>query len=218
MAGGLMATIADLITDRADDPSTALLFEDSAWSYAELAREAAARASLLSAVPGAGRPHGGVLPDNVPEFVFWLAAAALSRSVVVGINSTRRGPELADDIRTTDCRWLVTDGEHQDLLAGLDLGIAAEQTLIVDSGAYAGPLGEHAGASIDARAEPDDLLTLIFTSGTTGRPKAVRLTQGRLARSGLGLASRIDLSSGVVYQAMPLFHSTAIIAGWAPAL
>jgi fatty-acyl-CoA synthase len=213
-----MATIADLITDRADDPSTALLFEDAAWSYAELARQAAARASLLSTAPGAGRPHVGVLLDNVPEFVFWLAAAALSRSVVVGINSTRRGPELADDIRTTDCRWLVTDGEHQDLLAGLDLGIAAEQTLIVDSGAYAERLGEHAGASIDARAEPDDLLTLIFTSGTTGRPKAVRLTQGRLARSGLGLASRIDLSSGVVYQAMPLFHSTAIIAGWAPAL
>jgi fatty-acyl-CoA synthase len=213
-----MATIADLITDRADDPSTALLFEDAAWSYAELARHAAARASLLSAVPGAGRPHVGVLLDNVPEFVFWLAAAALSRSVVVGINSTRRGPELANDIRMTDCRWLVTDSEHRDLLAGLDLGIAAEQTLIVDSGAYAERLGEHSGASIGACAEPDDLLTLIFTSGTTGRPKAVRLTQGRLARSGLGLTSRIDLSRGVVYQAMPMFHSTAIIAGWSPAL
>src|ERR1700722_6442657 len=99
-AGGLMATIADLITDRADDPSTALLFEDTAWSYAELARQAAARASLLSTVPGAGRPHVGVLLDNVPEFVFWLAAAALSRSVIVGINSTSRGPELANDIRT----------------------------------------------------------------------------------------------------------------------
>jgi fatty-acyl-CoA synthase len=213
-----MATIADLITDRADDPSTALLFEDAAWSYAELARQAAARASLLSTGPGADRPHVGVLLDNVPEFVFWLAAAALGRSVVVGINSTRRGPELANDIRTTDCRWLVTDSEHQDLLSGLDLPIAAEQTLIVDSGSYAERLGERSGASIDTRAEPDDLLTLIFTSGTTGRPKAVRLTQGRLARSGLGLASRIDLSSGVVYQAMPMFHSTALIAGWAPAL
>jgi fatty-acyl-CoA synthase len=213
-----MATIADLITDRADDPSTALLFEDAAWSYAELARQAAARASLLSTGPGADRPHVGVLLDNVPEFVFWLAAAALGRSVVVGINSTRRGPELANDIRATDCRWLVTDSEHQDLLSGLDLPIAAEQTLIVDSGSYAERLGERSGASIDTRAEPDDLLTLIFTSGTTGRPKAVRLTQGRLARSGLGLASRIDLSSGVVYQAMPMFHSTALIAGWAPAL
>jgi ABC-type Fe2+-enterobactin transport system substrate-binding protein len=45
-----MPTIADLIAERADDPSTALLFEDAAWSYAELAQEAAARASLLATV------------------------------------------------------------------------------------------------------------------------------------------------------------------------
>lgn len=214
-----MATIADLIAQRADDPSAALLFEDAAWSYAELAREAAARASLLSAGPGEGPRHVGVLLDNVPEFVFWLAAAALSRSVVVGINSTRRGPDLASDIRATDCRWLVTDSEHhQDLLAGLDLGIPPGRTLIVGTDCYAEHLGEHSGAPVGTSAEPGDLLTLIFTSGTTGRPKAVRITQGRLARSGLGLTSRVDLSGGVVYQAMPLFHSNAVIAGWSPAL
>jgi fatty-acyl-CoA synthase len=214
-----MATIAALIAQRAGDPSAALLFEDAAWSYAELAREAAARASLLSAGPGDGPPHVGVLLDNVPEFVFWLAAAALSRSVVVGINSTRRGPDLASDIRATDCRWLVTDSQHhQDLLAGLDLAIPPGRTLIVDTDSYAERLGEHSGAPVSTSAEPGDLLTLIFTSGTTGRPKAVRITQGRLARSGLGLTSRVDLSGGVVYQAMPLFHSNAVIAGWSPAL
>ena len=213
-----MGTIADLIMQRAGDPSPALLSDDAAWSYAELAYEAAARASLLSAGPGAGPQHVGVLLDNVPEFVFWLAAAALSRCVVVGINSTRRGPDLASDIRMTNCRWLVTDSEHQGLLAGLDLGITPGRLLVVDTDAYAERLGDHSGAPADTRAEPADLLTLIFTSGTTGRPKAVRITQGRLARSGLGLTSRVDLSGGVVYQAMPLFHSNAILAGWSPAL
>ena len=213
-----MATIADLITERADDPSPALLFEDATWSYAELAREAASRVSLLSSVPGVDPPHIGVLLDTVPEFVFWLAAAAVSRSVVVGINSTRRGPELANDVRTTDCRWLVTDSDHQGLLAGLDLGITSNQTLVVDSDSYAERLGEYSGASIDTGAEPTDLLALIFTSGTTGRPKAVRITQGRLTRSGMAITSGIDLSRGVVYQAMPMFHSSALIAGWSPAL
>ena len=78
-----MATIADLITKRADDPSTALLFEDESWSYAELADEAATRASLLASVPGLEPPHIGVLLDNVPEFVFWMAAAALSRGLTI---------------------------------------------------------------------------------------------------------------------------------------
>jgi fatty-acyl-CoA synthase len=203
---------------RADDPSTALLFEDESWSYAQLAREAAARASLLSSLPRFEPPHIGVLLDNVPEFVFWLAAAALSRSAIVGINSTRRGPDLANDIRATDCRWIVTDTHYQDLLADLDLDVPADQRLIVDGDPYAERLADHSGAEVDVHAEPADLLTLIFTSGTTGQPKAVRCTQGRLAGIGVGLTSSVDLSGGVVYQAMPMFHSTALMAGWSPAL
>jgi len=213
-----MATIADLITKRADDPSTALLFEDESWSYAELADEAATRASLLASVPGLEPPHIGVLLDNVPEFVFWMAAAALSRSVIVGINSTRRGPDLANDIRATDCRWIVTDTRYQGLLADLDLDIPPDRRLVIDDEPYAERLLDHAGASIDVRAEPADLLTLIFTSGTTGQPKAVRCTQGRLAAIGVGLNSSVDLSGAVVYQAMPMFHSTALMAGWSPAI
>jgi fatty-acyl-CoA synthase len=213
-----MATIAELIAGRANESSPALLFEDKSWSYAELAREAAARTSLLATIGSVDPPHVGVLLDNVPEFVFWLAAAALSRSVIVGINSTRRGPELANDIQTTDCRLIITDQDHQELLTGLDLGISTDRILIIDSESYAQTLRDHSGAVVDQHAEPNDLLTLIFTSGTTGRPKAVRCTQGRLARTGIGLTSSIDLSGGVVYQAMPLFHSTALMAGWSPAL
>jgi fatty-acyl-CoA synthase len=213
-----MPTIAAYIAERADDTSTALLFEDDAWTYAELAREAAARASLISTARGVDPPHVGVLLDNVPEFVFWLAAAALSRSVIVGINSTRRGPDLANDIRTTDCKWIVTDRDHLDLVADLDIGIPPDRKLIVDTESYAARLLGHTGAPIDPGAQPSDLLTLIFTSGTTGSPKAVRCTQGRLAGAGAGLNLAVDLSQGVVYQAMPLFHSTALMAGWAPAL
>jgi fatty-acyl-CoA synthase len=213
-----MSTIAELITARANDSSPALLFEDETWSYAEVAQQAATRATWLATLPGIDPPHIGVLLDNLPEFVLWLAAAALSRSVIVGINSTHRGQELAADIRTTDCRMIVTDAEHLGLLSGLELGIAPDLTFIVDSDSYKERLAEHAGASVDTRAEPADLFALIFTSGTTGRPKAVRCSQGRLAQTGIGLTSAVDLSSGVVYQVMPLFHSTALMAGWSPAL
>jgi fatty-acyl-CoA synthase len=213
-----MGTIAELIVQRSGELSAALLFEDQSWSYAELAQEAAARASLLSTLPDFDPPHVGVLLDNVPEFVFWLAAAALSRSVIVGINSTRRGPDLAADIRSTDCRLIVTDRDHEGLLDGLDLELGPERILIVESDDYQDALKGAAGAAIETRAEATDLLTLIFTSGTTGKPKAVRCTQGRLARTGIGVTSAVDLSDGVVYQAMPMFHSTALMAGWSPAL
>src|SRR5262245_9345732 len=69
----IVTTIADWIRERASEDATALLFEEERWSWRELAAEAAARAALLrDAAPDP--PHVGVLLENVPEFVFWLAA------------------------------------------------------------------------------------------------------------------------------------------------
>ena len=161
-------------------------------------------------------PDQPVIPlddRNVPEFLFWLGAAAVSRAVVVGINPTRRGAELERDIRATDCRWIVTDAEHLPLLAGVDAGVPAERLLVVDDPAYQGRLDGVAGAALPPpTARPDDLFVLFFTSGTTGTPKAVKCSQGRLLRAGSVLAGRFDLSGGV-YQAMPMFHSNALLAG-----
>src|SRR5579883_2532243 len=149
-----MPTAAEMIATHAAGDGTALRFEDRQWSYAELAGEAAARAALLE-----GRPHVGVLLDNVPEFLFWLAAAAVSRSVIVGINPTRRGAELERDIRSTDCQWIVTDREHAALLEGLSTGVAASHLLIVDEPAYTAALPS--GVALpDVTAEPDDLYVL----------------------------------------------------------
>ena len=211
-------TIADWIRERAADDGTALLFEDARWSWRELAAEAAARAALLRSAP-ADPPHVGVLLENVPDFVFWLAAAALSRSVVVGINPTRRGAELASDIRATDCRWIATDRGHRGLLDGLELGIPEERVLVVDDERGEARLAGYRGAALPRQAaEPGDLFVLFFTSGTTGTPKAVRCGQGRLAHAGFHLASGFGVAGGVVYQAMPMFHSNALMAGWSPAL
>ncbi len=48
-----------------------------------------------------GPPHVGVLLGNVPEYLWWLGAAALAGATVVGINPTRRGDALAADVRRT---------------------------------------------------------------------------------------------------------------------
>jgi fatty-acyl-CoA synthase len=65
----------------------------------------------------------------------------------------------------------------------------------------------------------DDLLMLIFTSGTSGEPKAVRGTHEKVAGPGVMLADRFGLGpSDVFYLSMPLFHSNAVMAGWAPAI
>ena len=66
---------------------------------------------------------------------------------------------------------------------------------------------------------PETLGYLLFTSGTSGAPKACLCSQGRLARIGAIVAQMYALEpADVCYLSMPLFHSNALMAGWGPAL
>ena len=82
----------------------------------------------------------------------------------------------------------------------------------------------HRGAPVrfadsDYVAGPDDLFMLIFTSGTSGEPKAVRVTHDKVAWPGRMLAERFGLGpADTCYLSMPLFHSNAVMAGWAVAV
>src|SRR4029077_5508343 len=80
-----MTTAAELLLALAENDGPALLFEDSAWTFRQLIDKAWQRAALFESLGDRERPpHVGVLLDNVPEYLFWLAAAAVSGIVVVG--------------------------------------------------------------------------------------------------------------------------------------
>ncbi len=217
-------SVADLLLARAEDDGTAVAAGMARWTWAESVAESAARAGLLRSFGELDPPHVGVLLGNEPEYLFWLGAAALMGAVVVGINPTRRGEALAGDVRRTDCRILVTDAEGAALLDGLDTGVPTARVLRVDDPDYAARVAAHAGTSAaDAAAAaspaPDDLFLLLFTSGTTGDPKAVRCTQGRLASIALRSAEAYGFDrSDVAYCTMPLFHGNALMVLWGPSV
>jgi len=215
-----MPTIRELLLARADDPNPALAFEDQRWSYAEFVRACAARAAFLLENRIDGPFHVGVLLENIPEFPMWLGAAGLVGATIVGINPTRRGAELERDIRHTNCQLIVTDSAQRSALAGLDLGIADDRILEVDSAGWATAINRFAGAAIpDVDVNETALMLLVFTSGTSGAPKACLCSQGRLAMSGSILAQMMGFTEkDVLYCAMPLFHSNALMANWTPAI
>jgi fatty-acyl-CoA synthase len=65
----------------------------------------------------------------------------------------------------------------------------------------------------------EDLFLLLFTSGTTGSPKAVRCTQGRLASIAVYAADAYGFTrDDVAYCTMPLFHGNALMVLWGPSL
>jgi fatty-acyl-CoA synthase len=216
--------VAELLLERADDDHAALLFEDRRYSWRQLVAEGARRARLAVELRRPGPFHVGVLLDNVPEYLFWIAGAALAGAALVGVNPTRRGAELERDVRHTDCQLLVTDTEHLPLLEGLELGLGPggagrERLLLADDPAYAAALEERAGTPEPAPVGPEDRLLLLFTSGSTGAPKAVICSQGRLARIAGRIPAMYGIERGTVtYNAMPLFHGNAIMANWAGVL
>ncbi len=212
-----VATAAQLVRLRAEDDDTGLLFEDQRWTWRQVGVEAERRAELLSALRHDGPFHVGVLMENTPEYLFLMAGAALAGAVIVGVNPTRRGAELATDVRRTDCQLLITDSTQVGLIERLELGLAPRSILIADDEAYRRRLEDlrHADAILELpEPAPDDLFLLIFTSGSTGGPNAVRMTQGRAARS----AARVGFTGeDVLYCAMPLFHGNALSAAVFPA-
>ena len=210
-------TVRGLLTALADTDRPGLRFEDREWSWRDVVTESAAYAAVLTDLLDENRPpHVAVLLDNVPEFAFTLGGAALSGQVVVGLNSTRRGPALAGDIARTDCQFVLTETRLRDLLPA-DLGIPVYD---VEGSEWQARVDRRRGAPLpDHDAADDDLLMLIFTSGTSGDAKAVRVTDAKVSGPGLVLADRFGLGpDDVVYMAMPMFHSNAIMAGWAVAL
>ena len=215
-----MTTVAEVLRGRAQDDTVAFYFEDQSWTYRQLTEQASRRAALFAGLRDDTRPpHIAVLLDNVPDYLFWLGAAAASGTVIAGINSTYRGDQLAQLIRHTDCQVLVTDTAHQALLDEADTRVPADRVLLIDQEDYATSLAQQPTILPTGPVEEENLFLLIFTSGSTGLPKAVRCTQGRYARTGTHVARVAQLGHGdVVYSPLPFFHSSSLFTGWSSAL
>jgi fatty-acyl-CoA synthase len=209
-------TAAELFLRHRDRDDTAFHFEDRTISYGELVDGSLRRLALWRKISDPSRPpHIAVLLDNTAEYVFWLGAAA-----IVGVNSTYRGEELARLIRHTDSQAVVLSDTYGGLLEGLDIDVPSNRVIDVTTDAY----GERLATFGDVVAPtglpgPDDLYLLIFTSGSTSFPKAVRCTQGRFARTGGHVATVTALGDGdAVYSPLPFFHSSSLFTGMASAL
>lgn len=201
----ITTTVADLVRARADDDNVGLLYGDRSWTWREVVSEAAQRADwLIAALDPARPPHVGVLLPNVPEYVFQMFGAALAGTCVVGLNTTRRGAELARDIDHTACQFVLTDATYA--------GLVGDALRVEEA-----PWESHRRATPPAAAPlPDTLLCLLLTSGSTSAPKAARCSQRRMASvaaAGFGFGP-----GDTLYCPMPLSHGNALSAALFPAV
>jgi fatty-acyl-CoA synthase len=221
----------------------ALRFGETIWTHGELFAEAERFAALYRArLDRARPPHVGVLLDNTPDYVFALCGAGLSGVAVAGLNYTRLGEHLGRDISHTDLQLVITEPRHEAQLrealafAELPGGVLVSERFAdgddpprrgdplaaaLDAAGAQRASATEGGREVQDRNESDvDLLwALLFTSGTSGAPKAVRCTQRRLLTTGNRMSMMLELSpDDVGYAAMPLFHTNSLMSGLAAAL
>lgn len=198
------ASVAAMVRARAADDNIGLVCGDRSYSWREVVRQAAVRAAWMRATLDPGHPpHIGVLLPTVPEYVFQILGAALAGVCIVGVNSTRRGAELARDIDHTACQLVVADAMFADLV---------EDPVRVEDA----PWRAFDGAPLpDSDPPPSTLLFLLFTSGSTSAPKAVKCSQARFARvsAELGFGPKAAL-----YCPLTLSHGNALNSMLFPAL
>ena len=208
-------TVQQLLRQRRHDDTRAIAYGERVWTWREHLAEAEAEAAALVALADPTRPlHVGALLGNSPAMLRAMAAAGLAGYVLCGINTTRRGAGLLADIRRSDCQIVLVDPDHLPLLDGLDLtGI---RVLDVTEPRYAHAVAAAPPLVALREVTAADTLMMIFTSGTSGDPKAVRFAHGMAIMCGASLIFQYDVTADdVCYLSMPLFHSNGVAAGWA---
>lgn len=211
-----MSTLTDLLRKRATSSEVGLLFEQQRYTWHEVVEAATARARYLVGQRLPGPAHVGVLLPNVPDAIFWLFAGHLAGTPIVGLNSTRRGAELAHDITHTDVRLIVTDRYGLALVdgAGVDVPVWC-----LDRPEDHAALDAAGGVELDEAVPDERCAVLIFTSGTTSAPKAAMRSHRALAGFGERLSAAWEVTADdVAYNCMPWFHSNALYHAVYPTL
>lgn len=214
--------LAGILERRVQDrPEVTGLYSDDgrSWSFDQIDRAAGGVAEALRAEGIVAGDRIAFYLTNGPEITFLLFGAWKVGAVPVTISSLYNAGELAESIAKTAPRLLLVDDRRPEVVAQVVASAGAGVPVRSVIGALDGvePLDWRERPRIPAvEVEPDSEACILFTGGTTGRPKAVSVTHGgtrsslqRLARVSTGsedeATATTDAKPNLI--ALPLFHS-----------
>jgi fatty-acyl-CoA synthase len=208
----------------------ALVIDGRRLTYAALYDDAVAMARGLRALGIRRGDHVAVCMGNSLEWVRFFYAAALLGAVTVPVNTRFKADELLYCLKQADVKLLFTVDAFlkidflrmlREICPAVDDALPdpalplLRHVVVLGGKAPAGALhiervlelGEASGAALPAEVEPDDVLLMQFTSGTTSYPKGAMLTHDGMLRNAAYVAERFDLRAGDrYYSARPFYH------------
>ena len=200
----------------------AILFEDREVSYAALAQEIERLTAGLSQDLGVGRgDRVAILAYNRPEFLALVFACARIGAICVPLNWRLAPPEHRYILRNAEAAVLFCDAPFREGVETIRADLPAGH--LVGFGFSGNGWRDYAGLLTDRKAprsgQLEDPALIVYTSGTTGRPKGAVLTQDALLWNAVNSAAMHDLvSTDRVLTFLPMFHVGGLNIQTLPAL
>jgi fatty-acyl-CoA synthase len=199
---------ADFTPDR-----VALHCDGDDFSWTRLQRQMRQLAGLLAELGVASGDRVAHLGYNTPLFLVLLFACARLGALLVPLNWRLAAPEHATILKDAEPGLLLHDAEFAEHAARL----GAPRALSLD--AVAARLAAARERDPDPAVSADDPVLIVYTSGTTGRPKGAVLTQNALLWNAVNSTLMHDLGSqDHVLTTLPMFHVGGLNIQTLPAL
>jgi len=217
--------LASILRDsaRRHSDNAAIVAGDQTISYGELDRLSDAVASGLVA---AGLQPGDTVMlqlPNVPEFVMAMHGILKAGGVLIPVNTLYKAGELSWVVENASTRFAISvDSSAKEAAGALTQNGGGQLWVLGDPSGIAGDgLVVHPFAELSAHAvsdpppfvqrDPGDTAILLYTSGTTGKPKGVQLTHFQLYMNAGAHIEAFQMGPGSkIIAVMPLFHALGL--------
>ncbi|HMB53230.1 MAG TPA: AMP-binding protein, partial [Thermoanaerobaculia bacterium] len=202
-----LASIVTTSAERSPD-APAIRLGDAELSYAALDDASARLATLLREKGLEPGDRVGVMLPNVPQFPVAYYGVLRAGGIVVPMNVLLKRREIAFYLEDSGAELLLAwHGFAEEARTGA--ADAGAEPIEVEPAGFAATLTEHEPSPDVAETEEDDIAVLLYTSGTTGKPKGAELTHANLWRNAdVSRRTTCGIEAGdVVLGSLPLFHS-----------
>jgi len=200
--------------------AVAIVYEETRLTYTALAGRIDQLANALAARGVRPGDRVAYLGTNTPEFLETLFACGQIGAVFVPLNIRLAADELAYALDDSGATLLVNDAAFTSLVAPMGVRrIAVAADPVEGAEWYADVLASATADHPDVPVSLDDPALILYTSGTTGRPKGAVLSHGNLTWNALNVLVDYDVTSTeVALMVSPLFHVASLGMGALPTL
>jgi long-chain acyl-CoA synthetase len=206
----MSANLAMILTETAErnGDQTAFKLDDVELSYSLLDEGSARIAALLKSKGIEPGDRVGLMMPNVPYFPVIYFGILRAGAVVVPMNVLLKGREVAFYLEDPGAKLVFAWGDFAEA-AETGAEQAGTELILVKPGEFEKLVAEHEPDTEMVERSEDDTAVILYTSGTTGKPKGAELTHSNLHKNSAGVSEKLGelTEEDVLLGALPLFHS-----------